>query len=96
MGLFVNERKLRSHHRINLFYGGFALAFAVLTVVFYRHAARPGVPLNPSHLNAQAAASSSAAPASPPIAAPSEGPSPVVRLANGAVTDAPVCDAERL
>jgi hypothetical protein len=37
-GLFVTGGKLRSHNRINVFYGGFALAFAALTVVFYLHA----------------------------------------------------------
>lgn len=47
VSLFVKERKLRSHHRINLFYGGFFLAFAVLAVVFYMHATKPGMPSNP-------------------------------------------------
>ena len=41
VGLLVRERKLRSQHRINLFYGGFFVAFAVLTVVFYMHATKP-------------------------------------------------------
>jgi len=41
VAVFVKERKLRSHHRINVFYGGFALAFAVLAAVFYMHAAQP-------------------------------------------------------
>lgn len=33
--------KLRSHHRIDIFYGAFAVASAVLAVVFYCHAGLP-------------------------------------------------------
>jgi len=40
----VPKRKLRSRHRIDLFYGGFAVAFAVLIVAFYRHAPKTAAP----------------------------------------------------
>jgi hypothetical protein len=93
VGLFVKERKLRSHHRINLFYGGFALAFGVLTVAFYMHAAEPGVASNPAQLNAQTAASP---PVTPRAIPPTDEPSPAMHQQGSAVPDAPVCGSERL
>jgi len=36
----LRDRKLRSRHRLDLFYGGFWLAFAVLFAVFYAHSTK--------------------------------------------------------
>jgi hypothetical protein len=61
------ERKLRSQHRINLFYGGFFVAFAALTVVFYMHVTKPG---RPPSANVQAAPTPVAPPSVLPAVAP--------------------------
>ena len=91
VGLFVKGRKLRSHHRINLFYGGFALAFAVLTVVFYMHAAKPVAAtthpqvMTPGALPSATSAKTLAVPVTEPP------PTPAVYQERDTSSEGPVC-----
>jgi hypothetical protein len=88
VGLFVTERKLRSHHRINLFYWGFALAFAVLTVVFYMHAAKPVAATSQAEVMAPAT-SPSITPARAVVAPVTEKPTPAMGPGRDAAPDVP-------
>jgi hypothetical protein len=85
VGLFVRERKLRSQHRINLFYGGFFVAFATLTTVFYMHATKPAGSRPSPPSSAQAAT----APASPGTVRPPVPAEPSKRELLGATSADP-------
>jgi hypothetical protein len=68
VGLFVKERKLRSHHRIDIFYGVFGLAFLVLSIVFYAHATKS--PVTPSRSQVSSGAFAPDASVAATVAAP--------------------------
>jgi hypothetical protein len=94
VGLFVKKHELRSHHRINLFYGAFMLAFAGLTTAFYLHTAKPSTATNRTRDNVPRAGAPVMS-ASPKQAFVSSGSTRVGEEGASAASEAPVCRSER-
>jgi hypothetical protein len=95
VGRFVKEGRLRSHHRINLFYWSFMGAFALLTWAFYTHTGKPGACANPPQALAPSASNSSVISARALVAPPTDQPASPPSQEDRAQPDAPVCTERR-